>query len=164
MTFEEWLIENHPEVLGEGKLTNALGALALAGSSLFGVSDSGAAEFKPDVSWRQVDSERVEAMRRASAGSDFKKNWGSEFDSVKERQVFGIILGLKTAGDHDEFSGRLRSDMKETIRVQLLGSGGPKDWRYELDRQRAVRSYDYQFLRYLQQLTIASKSALSQGR
>ena len=46
--FEEWLIENHPEIIEEGKLTNTLGTLALTAASLLAPGGAHAAEFKPD--------------------------------------------------------------------------------------------------------------------
>lgn len=168
MTFEKWLIENHPEIIEEGKISNALGALAITGASLFGGSDSSAAEFKPAVNVQQVDQnldyKRTEAMQKESDGSAFKKNWGKDFTKDKEREAFKIILMAKTVKDHDDFSKKLQNDMKEIIRVQLLGNSNPKDWRYEFDKQRVIKSYDYQFLRYLQQLIIASKNVLIQNR
>ena len=169
--FEEWLIENHPEILEEGKLTNALGALALTGASLFGGEDSHAAEFKPALAHHQpalvhqqvdqhLDFMRLESMKKVSNSSNFKKNWGSDFDQSKEQQTFNIILRLKTPEDHDHFSKKLQVDMQEVIRNQLLGSSPQY---YKFDKERAIKSYDYQFLRYLQQLTIASKNTLTQS-
>jgi hypothetical protein len=162
ISFEEWLVNNHPETLNEGKLTNALGSLAITGSLLGGVNKSYANE--PTTSQQQVDndsySKRLIAIEKASNDSNFKKNWKSDFDKNKEQQVINSILKLKTIKDHDDFSKKLQLNMKEIIRVQTRDSS-PK--YIEIEKEVAMKGYDYQFFRYLQQLTIASKNVLIQN-
>ena len=162
-TFQEWLEEKHPESVDES-LRKTLGALTLAGASLLGGSDVAKA-IEPAIKARQAVSQqitesqqkRLNVMKGVSKVHRFKQNWGTEFGPKEEKQLFDIILNLKTDHDHDELIDKISSDMKETLRIQMQGKSHPDKDINRSEIRQIQNSYQYQYMDYIKALTLASK-------
>jgi hypothetical protein len=156
LTFEEWLIDNHPEMLEENWRRNAA-SLALAGASLLPMADvQGQQQTRTAITQSQNQKARLDAMKRVSVFHGFKKNWGSEFGSDKDQSLFNMILKIETERGHDAFLERLEKEKKEIFRVQMIGSSTDKS-RRQSEIRAVHNSYDYQYLDYIMTLTLASK-------
>ena len=150
-TFEEWLVENYPEAIDEN-LRQTLGTLALAGSSFLSQGIHAQPPNDPQATITQTQSQneeaRLDAMQRVSSVHRFKKNWGSEFGTKEDQELFDSIMKLQTEKDHDDFIKLCQKSMNEMMRLQKYGSKSKKE---------IYNSYDYQYKEYLITLATASK-------
>ena len=157
-TFEEWLIENHPESLDENWRRN-LGALALAGASFLPAANAQAAPPTAPQKAMQVQSQqqqRLDAMKRVSAIHRFKKNWGSEFGPQQDQKLFDTIIKLQTESDHDNLLAKVTKDQKDLMR----GTEHPDPNIQQSQVRQVYNSFDYQYMDYIKALATASKMNL----
>jgi hypothetical protein len=157
LTFEEWLVENHPEMLDEN-WRQTMGALALGAASLFPMANAQAAQpNNPQAAATQSVSQnqraRLDAMKRVSAVHKFKKNWGSEFGSQQDQKLFDTILKLQTEKDHDDFLYKIKKDQEDFMR----GTAHPEPSVQQSEIRQVYNSFNYQYLDYIKALATASK-------
>jgi hypothetical protein len=149
--FNEWLLENHPEVLEEN-WRQTMGSLALAGASFLPQGTQAQPPNTPQSSIAQNQDQnqeaRLDAMQRVSSVHRFKKNWGSDFGPKEDRELFDSIMKLPTEKDHDDFIELCQKSMNEIMRVQQYGFSSKKE---------IYNSYDYQYKEYMIALATASK-------
>jgi hypothetical protein len=160
ITFEEWLVENHPEMLDENWRRN-VAALALGAASLFPMANAQAeSPSNPQSAMTQSVSQnqqaRLDAMKRVSAVHKFKKNWGSEFGPKEDQKLFDAILKLQTEKDHDDFLAKVTKDQKDLMRYTTHPD--PDVQRSEI--RQVYNSFDFQYSDYMRTLATASKMNL----
>lgn len=156
-TFEEWLVENHPEALDEN-WRQTMGALAMAGASFLPMANAQAAppsgpQSTMTQSVSQNQQARLNAMKQVSAVHRFKKNWGSEFKPQQDQKLFDAITRLQTEKDHDEFLAKITKDQQDSMR----GTAHPDPSVQQSEVRQVYNSFDYQYLDYLKALVTASK-------
>lgn len=163
-TFEEWLINNHPESLDEN-WRRTLGSFALGAASLLPMANAQAAP--PSVpqaaatqSASQNQQARLDAMKRVSVVHRFKKNWGSEFGPQQDQKLFNAILKLQTEEDHDDFLAKIKKDKDNALRYQMQGRYHPDKKIQQSEMRQINNSYDFQYMDYLITLATASKMNL----
>jgi hypothetical protein len=161
--FEEWLIENHPESLDEN-WRQTMGALALAGASVFGNAANAANPIStPTGVVQKADANqqaRLDAMKRLSTVHRFKQNWGSEFGPQQDQELFDAILKLRTEKDHDDFLTKIARDRENSFRSQMQGRYHPDKKVQQSEVKQINNSYNFQYMDYLKALATASKMNL----
>jgi C-terminal processing protease CtpA/Prc len=170
ITFEEWLVENHSEVIEEinrfGGAAGWAGMGALALSSLFPQAAQAAPPVAPQnqaaatATQSQNQQARLDAMKRVSAVHKFKKNWGSEFGPKEDQKLFDAILKLQTEKDHDDFLNLVEKNRADNLKIQMTGSYHPDKFSKQLKTKEIYNSYDFQYSDYMRTLATASKMNL----
>ena len=163
--FEEWLIENHPEILEEDWRRN-MAALALGAASLFPMTaQAGQPTNTSPVSITQPayqnQQARLDAMKRVSSVHRFKKTWGSEFDSKQDQKLFDTILKMQTEKEHDDFLNKVTKDKEEAIKNQMLGRYHPDKSTEQSEFRQINNSKNLQYMDYIKALGLASKLNLN---
>lgn len=160
--FNEWLLENHPEVIEEN-WRQTVGALTLGAVSLLPMAKSSQAasptfsRAAATQSVSQSQQARLDAMKRVANVHRFKKNWSSEFSSQKEQSLFDSIMKLKTEKDHDIFLSKITKDQEDSMR----GTAHPDSSVQQSDVKQVYNSFDYQYMDYVKALVTASKINLN---
>jgi hypothetical protein len=159
-TFEEWLVNNHPESLDEN-WRRTLGSFALGAASLLPMANAQAAppsgpQSAMTQSVSQNQQARLDAMKRVSSVHRFKKNWGSEFTPQQEQKLFDAIIKLQTEKDHNDFLYKIKKDQEDSMR----GTAHPEPNVQQSEIRQVYNSFNYQYLDYIKALATASKMNL----
>lgn len=168
---EEYLQNNDLEMMNEGVKdwvrSGIIGSTMLA-STVGGLNVAQAAPSdKPamQASANNVQDKRREVVQLQSDNSNFKKVWSQpdaegkvSFTKKKENECINTVLSLKTVEQHDQFLDVIKHHMDEIMRVQSYKTSS------KYDKQRIIKSYDYQLLSYYYKLTIASKYAMEMSK
>jgi len=162
ITFEEWLIENHTELMDENWKHN-ISALTLGAASLFPMASTQAeppshSQTKMTQPVDQNQQSRLDAMKRVSIVHRFKKQWGSLQEPDNDQKLFNFVLKFQTEDDHNLFLDVIKKRKEEIFHVQFAFSRPfiNKD-EEKLKTKEISNSYDCQYIDYIKAIVLASK-------